>query len=162
MDHRHSKCFSAIDIADLPLVGRKNASVGAMHRELTLKCIEVSNGFAVAAETCRRVLGQAQAWPLALHDACQRCFGSLFTERTIHHRIVHGFKHLKVALSADIKKIMRSDLAASDVMFALDTESVLRAVVFIPVSLSSAALLPATLHMLQVGRRLGRKPRAPR
>ena len=57
---------------------------------------------------------------------------------------------------------MRSDLAAGDVMFALDTESVPRDVVFITMGLSPAALLPATLHVLQVGKRRGRKPRAPR
>ncbi len=144
MEHRHSRLLSVIGIADLPLVGGKNASVGAMYRKLTPKSIQVANGFAVTAEACRRRLA------------------SLFTDRTIHHRIVHGFEHFKVALSTGIKKIMRSDLAANYVMFALDTESVPRDVVFITMGLSPAALLPATLHVLQVGKRRGRKPRAPR
>ena len=54
---------------------------------------------------------------------------------------------------------MRSDLAANNVMLALDTESGLRDVVFITMSLSPASLLPATLHVQQAGKRLGRKPR---
>ena len=104
MGHRHSRLFSVIGITDVPLVGGKNASVGAMHRELTPKGIQLPNGFAVSAETCRRVLGQARAWPLTLHDACRRRLASLFTDRTIHHRIVHGFEHFKVAPSTSIKK----------------------------------------------------------
>ena len=103
MEHRHSRLFSVIGIADAPLVGGKNASVGAMYRDLTLKCIEVSNGFAVTAEACRRVLGQARAWPLALLDACRRCHAGQVTDRTIHHCIDHGCEHLKVTLSTGIK-----------------------------------------------------------
>ncbi len=56
-------------------------------------------------------------------DACSRCFASMFTDRAIHYRIDQGFDHFKVALSIGVMKMVRSDLAASGVMFSLDTES---------------------------------------
>jgi pyruvate,water dikinase len=67
----------------------------------------------------------------SLLDACRRCFASLFTDRAIHYRIDQGFDQFKVALSVGIMKMVRSDLAASGVMFTLDTESGFRDVVFI-------------------------------
>ena len=66
-----------------------------------------------------------------LLDAVRRCFASLFTDRAIHYRIDNGFDHFKVALSVGIMKMVRSDLAASGVMFTLDTETGFRDVVFI-------------------------------
>ncbi|ANE56032.1 phosphoenolpyruvate synthase [Methylomonas sp. DH-1] len=67
----------------------------------------------------------------SLLDACKRCFASLFTDRAIHYRIDQGFDHFKVALSIGIMKMVRSDLAASGVMFSLDTESGFKDAVFI-------------------------------
>ncbi len=67
----------------------------------------------------------------ALLDACKRCYASLFTDRAIVYRINNGFDHFKVALSIGIMKMVRSDIAASGVMFSLDTESGFTDVVFI-------------------------------
>jgi len=67
----------------------------------------------------------------SLLDTCRRCFASLFTDRAIHYRIDQGFDHFKVSLSIGIMKMVRSDLAASGVMFSLDTESGFRDAVFI-------------------------------
>jgi pyruvate,water dikinase len=67
----------------------------------------------------------------SLLDACRRCFASLFTDRAIHYRIDQGFDHFKVALSIGVMKMVRSDLAASGVMFTLDTESGFPDVVFV-------------------------------
>jgi pyruvate,water dikinase len=66
-----------------------------------------------------------------LLDACRRCFASLFTNRAIHYRIDQGFDHFKVYLSIAVMKMVRSDLAASGVIFSVDTESGFRDVVFI-------------------------------
>ena len=60
--------FSELSIADVPLVGGKNASLGEMYRELTAHGVRVPNGFAVTAAAYRDVLDQANAWP-ALHAA---------------------------------------------------------------------------------------------
>jgi len=66
-----------------------------------------------------------------LLDACRRAFASLFTDRAITYRLHQGFDYRKVALSIGVMKMVRSDLAASGVMFTLDTESGFRDVVFI-------------------------------
>ncbi len=56
-------------------------------------------------------------------EACHRCFASLFTDRAISYRVIQGFEHLGVALSVGVQKMVRSDLAASGVMFSIDTET---------------------------------------
>jgi pyruvate,water dikinase len=66
-----------------------------------------------------------------LLDSCKRCLASLFTNRAIHYRIDQGFDHFRVYLSVAVMKMVRSDLAASGVIFSLDTESGFRDVVFI-------------------------------
>lgn len=58
-------------------------------------------------------------------------FASLYNDRAISYRVHHGFKHDDVALSAGIQQMVRSDLAASGVMFTMDTESGFNDVVFI-------------------------------
>src|SRR5438105_6170271 len=59
----------------------------------------------------------------AVLDAVRRCFASLFTARAIGYREDMGFDHLDVALSVGVQKMVRSDLAASGVLFTLDPES---------------------------------------
>jgi pyruvate,water dikinase len=66
-----------------------------------------------------------------LLDACRLCFASIFTDRAIVYRLNNGFDHFKVALSIGVQRMVRSDLAASGVMFTLDTESGFDEVVFI-------------------------------
>lgn len=66
-----------------------------------------------------------------LLEACRLCFASIFTERAIVYRLNNGFDHFKVALSIGVQRMVRSDLAASGVMFTLDTESGFDEVVFI-------------------------------
>ncbi len=67
----------------------------------------------------------------ALLDAYKRCLASNFTDRSIHYKHDHGFDFLKVYLSVVVMKMVRSDLAASGVMFSIDTETGFRDVVFI-------------------------------
>ena len=63
--------------------------------------------------------------------AIRKVFASLFTDRAISYRVHQNFAHEGVALSAGIQKMVRSDIAASGVMFTLDTESGFDKVVFI-------------------------------
>jgi pyruvate, water dikinase len=56
-------------------------------------------------------------------EACHKCFASLFTDRAISYRTLKGFDHFEVALSVGVQKMVRSDLAASGVMFSIDTET---------------------------------------
>ena len=74
--------------------------------------------FAGQQETYLNVQGEA-----ALLESCKRCFASLFTDRAISYRQDKGFDHLKVGLSIGIQRMVRSDLAASGVMFSIDTET---------------------------------------
>jgi pyruvate,water dikinase len=59
----------------------------------------------------------------AVLESCHKCFASIFTDRAISYRTSKGFDHLEVALSVGVQKMVRSDLAASGVMFSIDTES---------------------------------------
>jgi len=74
--------------------------------------------FAGQQETYLNITGDE-----ALIEACKRCFASLFTDRAISYRVDKGFDHLSIALSIGVQKMVRSDLAASGVIFSIDTES---------------------------------------
>ncbi|CCP07116.1 phosphoenolpyruvate synthase [Erwinia amylovora MR1] len=63
--------------------------------------------------------------------AVKHVFASLFNDRAISYRVHQGYDHRGVALSAGIQRMVRSDLAASGVMFTIDTESGFDQVVFI-------------------------------
>lgn len=61
----------------------------------------------------------------------KKVFASLYNDRAISYRVHQNFDHGKVALSAGIQRMVRSDLGASGVMFTLDTESGFQDAVFI-------------------------------
>jgi pyruvate,water dikinase len=82
--------------------------------------------FAGQQETYLNVHGLAD-----IKMAIRKVFASLFNDRAISYRVHQGFDHSLVALSAGIQKMVRSDIAASGVMFTLDTESGFDKVVFI-------------------------------
>lgn len=63
--------------------------------------------------------------------AVQRCYASLYTDRAIKYREDKGFDHSKIALSAGIQKMVRSDKACSGVGFTLEPESGFRDIVHI-------------------------------
>ena len=67
----------------------------------------------------------------AVMTAIKHVFASLFNDRAISYRVHQGYDHKGVALSAGVQRMVRSDLAASGVMFTLDTESGFNDVVFI-------------------------------
>ncbi|ENT6806174.1 phosphoenolpyruvate synthase [Vibrio vulnificus] len=67
----------------------------------------------------------------AVLEATKHVYASLFNDRAISYRVHQGFDHRGIALSAGIQRMVRSDKAASGVMFTLDTESGFDKVVFI-------------------------------
>ena len=85
--------------------------------------------FAGQQETFLNVRGLANVM-----TALKHVFASLYNDRAISYRAHKGFGHSAVALSAGVQRMARSDLAASGVMFTLDTESGFRDVVFITAS----------------------------
>ena len=82
--------------------------------------------FAGQQETYLNVQGH-----LAVLHACRSCFASLFTDRAISYRVDKGFDHFKVALSIGVQRMVRADLAASGVVFTIDTETGFRNAVLI-------------------------------
>ncbi len=74
--------------------------------------------FAGQQETYLNIRGEEQ-----LLRTCKRVLASLFTDRAIAYRVHKGFEHMSIALSIGVQKMVRSDLAASGVMFSIDTES---------------------------------------
>lgn len=58
-------------------------------------------------------------------------FASLYNDRAISYRVHHNFEHDNVYLSVGVQQMIRSDIAASGVMFTMDTESGFNDVVFI-------------------------------
>ena len=82
--------------------------------------------FAGQNETYLNVSGEE-----ALLDSYKRSLASNFTDRSIHYKYDNHFEYLKVLLSVCVMKMVRSDKAASGVMFSIDTESGFKDVVFI-------------------------------
>ena len=85
-----------------------------------------SVSFAGQHESYLNVRGEA-----CILDAVRHCFASLFTDRAIRYRIDNGFDHFKVFISVGVMKMVRSDLAASGVIFTIDTETGFQDVVFV-------------------------------
>jgi len=74
--------------------------------------------FAGQQETYLNISGEKE-----LLLAVRKCIASLFTNRAISYRVDKKFDHFKVALSVGVQKMIRADLAASGVIFTIDTES---------------------------------------
>jgi pyruvate,water dikinase len=97
-------------------LGREDPSVAVRSSATAEDLPEAS--FAGQLETFLNVRGEAE-----LLKSVKRCFASLFTDRAIAYRENNGFEHMKVALSAGVQQMVRSDLAGSGVMFSIDTET---------------------------------------
>ena len=129
-------------IVDAPLPGQLEAEIATAYREL-MKAGEhpvavrssataedlPDASFAGQQETLLNVTGLPNVLAAIRH-----VFASLYNDRAISYRVHKGFAHAEVALSAGIQLMVRSDLAASGVLFTLDTESGFRDVVFITAS----------------------------
>jgi pyruvate,water dikinase len=129
-------------ILDAPLPARLEGEIAAAYREL-MKAGEhpvavrssataedlPDASFAGQQETLLNVTGLPNVLAAIRH-----VFASLYNDRAISYRVHKGFAHGEVALSAGVQLMVRSDLAASGVLFTLDTESGFRDVVFITAS----------------------------
>lgn len=74
--------------------------------------------FAGAGESYLNIRGEK-----AVLKAVKDCIVSLFTNRSISYRADKGLSQLDIAMSVGIQKMVRSDLAASGVMFSCDPDS---------------------------------------
>ncbi len=115
--------------------------------------------FAGQQETILNVRGRDNLL-VALHEV----YASLFNDRAIAYRVHQGFDHSAVALSVGVQYMVRSDLAASGVMFTLDTDSGFRDVVFITASYGlgetvvQGAVNPDEFYVYKPALRAGREP----
>ncbi len=66
-----------------------------------------------------------------LLDRVRRCFASLFTDRAISYRRDRGFTNGDVDIAVVVQQLVRSDLAASGVIFTIDPESGAENVVYV-------------------------------
>ncbi len=82
--------------------------------------------FAGQQETYLNIKGEK-----AIMQACKKCFASLFTNRAISYREDKKFDHFSIGLSIAVQKMVRSDRAASGVMFSIDTETGFKDSVFV-------------------------------
>ncbi|MGZ4035852.1 MAG: PEP/pyruvate-binding domain-containing protein, partial [Bacteroidia bacterium] len=67
----------------------------------------------------------------AVVKAVQNCFASLYNARAIKYRVDNGFDHSKVALSAGVQLMVRSDLSSSGVCFTIEPDSGFKNVIVI-------------------------------
>lgn len=63
--------------------------------------------------------------------AVQKCMASLFTDRAIKYREDKKFDHMKIAISAGVQKMVRSDSASAGVAFTIEPETGFEKVIFI-------------------------------
>lgn len=63
--------------------------------------------------------------------AVQECYASLYTDRAIKYREDNEFEHMKVALSAGVQRMVRSDKASAGVCFTIAPESGFDQVIYI-------------------------------
>ena len=161
LERKIARLLDALDVEDIPrlvetgrtlrewildgkLPGELHAAIAGAYRELEAR---VHPGVAVAVRSSATAedlpeasfAGQQESYlnVCGITDvlaAVKKVFASLFNDRAIAYRVQQGFGHAGVVLSAGIQQMVRSDLAASGVIFTLDTESGFRDVVFITAS----------------------------
>ncbi|MEN9661174.1 MAG: Phosphoenolpyruvate synthase [Verrucomicrobiota bacterium] len=95
--------FSETTIADVPIVGGKNASLGEMYRELTAQGVQIPNGFATTAEAYQAFLRGA-----GLEDKIRLWLKGLDT-RNIEDLRTRGRRIREAILAAELP----ADLAAA-------------------------------------------------
>lgn len=99
----------------------------------------------------------------ALLEAVLDCFASLYNARAIKYRIDNGFEHGKVALSAGIQRMVRSDMSSSGVCFTIDPETGFRNSIVITgcwglgENIVQGAVIPDEFHVFKPA--IGQYPR---
>ncbi len=123
--------FSELGMADVPLVGGKNASLGEMYCQLTPQGVRVPNGFAITAQAYRNMLDQADAWP-RLHAAldgvdvrdvddlarraqqAREIIHAAKLPDTLVREILDAYKHLREEYGEALTCAVRSSATAED------------------------------------------------
>ena len=123
--------FKDIRLADVPLVGGKNASLGELYSALATKGVKVPNGFALTAQAYRDALTAAGAWD-KLHqlldgldktrmdvlakraaEAREIVFQATGTER-LRQEIAEAYRTLEDEYGTNVAVAVRSSATAED------------------------------------------------
>src|SRR5579875_3519863 len=128
---RYVRFFDAFGIADVPLVGGKNASLGEMYRELSSEGVRVPNGFAITADAYRAMLAASGA-DAALHEAldgldpsdvadlarrARRARDVVYSAGVppeVEAEILSGYRALQHQYGEDVRLAVRSSATAED------------------------------------------------
>jgi pyruvate,water dikinase len=128
---RYVRWFSELSMADVGLVGGKNASLGEMYRELVPLGVPVPNGFALTAQAFRDALTRIEAWPRlhaeldgldksdvrTLERAGARCreivYGAGLTPE-MEAEILAAYERLAAEEGEDLSVAVRSSATAED------------------------------------------------
>ncbi len=125
------RLFSEVGLADVAIVGGKNASLGEMVRSLSAQGVRVPNGFATTAEAFRETLERARAWPklraimhgLDPNDVDDLARRAAEARRIIHDaplpdalssEILEGYRRLRDEYGPGLSLAVRSSATAED------------------------------------------------
>src|SRR5579859_7444875 len=123
--------FNTLRLADVPLVGGKNASLGEMYAKLGGAGVRIPNGFALTADAYRDALTAAESWPRlhALLDGLDVTDVALLAERAraarrivydatgideLRRIIVRAYRELEAEYGTDVAVAVRSSATAED------------------------------------------------
>jgi pyruvate, water dikinase len=128
---KYVRFFEEVGIADVPIVGGKNASLGEMYRELSGEGVVVPNGFATTAEAYRYMLEKTGAMaalhaalddldPTNVSDLARRAkrareivYGAGIPE-DLAEEIRAGYRRLQEEYGEDLTLAVRSSATAED------------------------------------------------
>ncbi|MCI1190679.1 phosphoenolpyruvate synthase [Calidifontimicrobium sp. SYSU G02091] len=131
MTTNYIRWFRDLSLADLPLVGGKNASLGEMFRELAPLGVRIPDGFAVTAQAYRDALDAAGAWgelhalldrldkrdTEALARAGARAREIVYAApmpRAVEQQLREAWRTLKAQVGPDLSVAVRSSATAED------------------------------------------------
>jgi pyruvate,water dikinase len=108
-DSKYIRWFAGLSMADLPLVGGKNASLGEMFQELQPLGVRIPDGFAVTATAYRDALDAASAWaPLhALLDQLDKRDANALAQAGARAREIVYAAPMPAAVEAGIRRAWR-------------------------------------------------------
>jgi pyruvate,water dikinase len=125
------KFFEEFGVADVPLVGGKNASLGEMYQKLSQQGVRVPHGFATTADRYRHMLDEADAWgplhaalddldPSNVKDLARRAkrareviYGAGLP-KDFAAEILAGYHQLQEEYGEDVSLAVRSSATAED------------------------------------------------
>ena len=123
--------FAETGLADLPLVGGKNASLGELYTRLSKVGLRIPNGFCITANAYRRALDDAGAWKelhalldgLDVTDVASLAWRAADARRIVYEAtgtpgmragIEIAYRRLREEYGADLTVAVRSSATAED------------------------------------------------